>query len=264
MTEEIISYKPLIQDFVWSYSRIEAFKSCKWKFFLRYIREWNEEEMFYSSYGSFMHKIIEGFYNGELTKDEMLTEFLLRYSDEVKGTRPANIKSSSYIEKGVEYLKGFQPFPFNMVAVEKKIDFNIDGIPFTGIIDYLGEKDGDFYIVDNKSRDLKPRSKRAKPTIKDKELDEMLRQLYIYAVAVEQEYGKLPKALCFNCFKNRQFIIEPFDPKRYEEAKLWVTESVKEIEENLIWDDEDYDYFKCNYLCGLHNKCEIYLDEREW
>jgi hypothetical protein len=89
----------------------------------------------------------------------------------------------------------------------------------------------------------------------------MLTQLYLYSIAVEQKYGKLPKALCFNCFKNQQFIVEPFDKKRYEEAKNWAVNAVHEIEENMVWDDKDFEYFQCNFLCGLHDKCEIYLDE---
>lgn len=259
MVNDVI-YKPLIQDFTWSYSRIDAFFSCKWKFFLRYIRGLQEDDTFFASYGSFMHRIIERFYSGNITKDEMVTEFVTRYRTYVKGHVPANVSGSSYIQKGIDYLRGFEPFPFNMVAVEKRFDFHIDGIPFTGIIDYLGEKDSELYIVDNKSRDLKPRSGRKVPTVKDKELDEMLTQLYLYSVAVEQEYGKLPAALCFNCFKNGQFIIEPFDMQKYEAAKQWAVDSVHIIEDNMEWDTDDADYFKCNYLCGLHDKCDIYLE----
>lgn len=259
--EDVISYKPLIQDFVWSYSRLTSFQSCKWKFFLRYIRGIDEEEMFYASYGSYMHKIIEGFYKGKIPKDEMVTEFLIGYRENVSGARPGNVNPSSYIEKGIAYLKGFEPFPYDMVAVEEKLNFEIDGIKITGIIDYIGEKDGELYIVDNKSRDLKQRSGRKKPTVKDHELDEMLKQLYIYAIGVKEKYGKYPVALCFNCFKNREFIVEKFDEERCEEVRKWFIDSVHEIEDNEIWDDVDYEYMRCNYLCGLHNECDVYLDE---
>ena len=260
MVEDVI-YKPLIQDFTWSYSRIESFYSCRWQFFLKYIRGIKEDDTFFATYGSFMHQLIEQFYKGEITKDEMVGEYLSHYKEVVRGPRPSNVSGSQYIEKGINYLKSFSPFPYNMVAVEKKLNFLVDGIPFTGIIDFLGEKDGELYIVDNKSRDLKPRSNRAKPTKKDLELDEMLRQLYIYAVAVKSEYGKYPVALCFNCFKNQEFIVEPFDSKKCDEAIEWVVNSVKEIEDNMMWQIDESDYFKCNYLCGLHDKCEIYLEE---
>lgn len=52
---------------------------------------------------------------------------------------------------------------YSMVDVEKRVDFDIDGIRFVGYIDYLGiDDDGEFHIIDNKSRDLKPRSGRKK------------------------------------------------------------------------------------------------------
>lgn len=256
-----VSYKPLIQDFVWSYSRLKQYKNCKWGFFLKYIRGCNDIDMFYATYGSFMHKIIERYYKGYITKEQMLEEFLSGYQDNVTGARPANINSSSYIEKGIDYLKGFEPFPYEMVSVEERMKFDINGIPFIGVVDYLGQKDEELYIIDNKSRDLKPRSGRAKPTIKDKELDEMLAQLYLYAAGIEQLYGKLPTALCFNCFKNQQFIVEPFDHDRYKEVLKWAEDLVHEIEDNMEWDDSEYQYFQCNYLCGLHNECDIFLEE---
>ena len=52
-----------------------------------------------------------------------------------------------------------------------------------GVIDLVGRSDtGGLVIVDHKSRALKPRSKRKKPTKTNQELDEYLRQLYLYAV----------------------------------------------------------------------------------
>lgn len=257
-----VSYKPLIEEFTWSHSRLKCFESCKWQFFLKYIRGWKEDETFFASYGSFMHEIIEGFYTGRLTKDEMLEEFLINYQDKVVGYPPKNVKRESYLHKGIAYLEAFEPFPYEMVAVEDKINFEVNGIPFVGFVDFLGQKDGDLYIVDNKSRDLKPRSKRAKPTKNDEVLDEMLKQLYLYAHAVKQKYGKLPVALCFNCFKNQQFIVEPFDEKKYEEALQWATDQVHIIEDFVeFYEKSDYDYYQCNFLCGLHKNCDFWLEE---
>ena len=210
--------------------------------------------MFYASYGSFMHKLIEQYYKGNLTKDEMLTKFLFDFQDEVKGERPQEKTVQKYIQSGVEYLKGFQPFPYNMVAVEKQIEYEIEGSRFIGFIDYIGEKDNELYIVDNKSRDLKPRSKRKKPTVKDQELDSMLRQLYLYAAAVKQEYGEFPKALCFNCFKAGVFIEEPFNIDAYNEAIKWAKDSIRYIENEDRF-PPSIDFFSCRYICGVQNEC---------
>lgn len=252
-----VNYQPLIDDMVWSFSRVKAYDECPYRWFLRYIDRNHEKDRFYSSYGSFMHRIIERYYTGELSKEQLLSEYLVNFRKEVKGLRPKESTFMKFFNGGMEYLKSFEPFPYKMVSVEKEVNFQIEGIPFTGFIDYLGTDDDDeFVIVDNKSRDMKPRSTRAKPTRKDEELDEMLKQLYVYSAAVEQEYGKLPKWLCFNCFRTGVFIKEPFSMKAYEEAKAWVVSKIKEIRE-----DEEFlpnsDGFSCFWLCGVSDQCDF-------
>lgn len=255
-----VSYRPLIEDMVWSYSRIECFNDCPYKWYLKYISRCEETPQFYASYGSFMHKLLEQYYKGELTKEEMQIKFLFDFSKEVQGLRPPEKTVKKYIDAGVNYLKQFRPFPYNVLGVEKEVRFEIDGIPFVGYIDFLGEKDGELYIVDNKSRDMKPRSCKKMPTVNDKELDEMLRQLYIYAAAVKQEYGKYPKSLCFNCFKSGVFIEEPFRMQAFDEALNWVKKNVEAIR-----DADDFypnvEFFNCFYLCGVSDEC-LYWQKR--
>jgi len=255
-----ISYRPLIDDMVWSYSRIACYQQCGYKWFCKYIRGEREAPRFYTSYGSFLHKLIESYYRGSLKKSDMKMKFLTDFSTEVQGARPSEKIVQSYIEKGIAYLESFEPFPYNMIDVEMEVKYEINGIPFIGYIDYLGEKDGELYIVDNKSRDLKPRSTRKKPTKKDEELDEMLVQLYLYAAAVEQIYGKFPKSLCFNCFKSGVFIEEPFVREKYDEAIKWALDMIGEIKE-----DENFrpsvEYFGCIHLCGLTSDCEYWNNQ---
>lgn len=98
-----VSYLPLIEDMIWSYSRLESFNDCPYRFFLKYISKCKESEKFYATYGSFMHKLIEGYYRGYYTKDDMLTEFLVGFSENVKGARPQKSTVEKYIKCGVEY-----------------------------------------------------------------------------------------------------------------------------------------------------------------
>lgn len=258
MGEEI--YYPLIHDMTWSYSRISTFDQCPYKFFLKYISDSREVPMFYAEFGSFIHRILEGFYKGELTKDEMLMTFLTDFSSEVKGDRPSAEIVGKYIQKGSEYLRGFEPFPYKMLEVEKRIDFELNGRRFVGFIDYLGEdSDGGLIIVDNKSRDLKPRSNRKKPTLKDAELDEMLKQLYVYSYGIQEEFGRAPKKLCFNCFKAGVFIEEDFNEVARDDAFRWAFKTIEEIEEEEDF-DPSLDYFYCNFLCEVHDDC-VYHEE---
>lgn len=252
-------YTELIKGMTWSYSRISCFNDCSYKWFLKYIHGLKEKPMFYSSYGSFMHKLLERFYKGELTKEQMKTEFLLNFQKEVKGDRPQVGTVEKYIIAAIKYLDSFEPFPYNMVDVEKRVDFKIGNKTFVGFIDFIGEKDGEYCIVDNKSRDLKPRSKRKNPTVKDKELDEMLIQLYLYAEALKQVYGKFPKWLCFNCFKSGVFIEEPFTMSGYNKAINWALENINYIE-NCSDFPPWIDYFPCRFLCGVQDECCYYED----
>jgi len=249
-----ISYRPLIEDMTWSYSRIKAFEDCPYRWFLKYIKKMPETPQFYSSYGSFVHKLIEQYYKGELQKEDLKMEFLLNFSKSVLGERPAESTVKKYIDAGSNYFGNFEPFPFKHIDTEKLMVFSVSGVPFVGYIDYIGEEDGELVIVDNKSRDLKPRSKRAKPTQNDIELDEMLRQQYLYAFAVKQEYGKYPMWLCFNCFKNGVLIKEPFREEVLVEVIDWAKQSV----ENIAETEEFYprvEYFSCRYICPYTDEC---------
>lgn len=255
-----VIYRPIIEDMTWSYSRVLCYEQCQYKFFIKYILQEEEPSMFYASYGSFMHRIIEEFYREGTPREELRMKFLFDFSKEVVGPRPPGNIVSDYIDKGCKYIDTLEPFPFNTLAVEEKINFNIDGIPFVGIIDYFGEIDGEYVLVDNKSRDLKPRSNRKKPTKKDEELDSMLRQLYVYSVWVYQTYGKFPKYLCFNCFKENVFIKEEFNIDKYNETIDWIKRTI-----NYALNEEDFlpyvDFFPCNYLCGYSEDCVYWLDK---
>lgn len=252
-------YLPIIENMVWSYSRISCFDQCPYHFFLRYIYGEEEENKFYTSYGSYIHTLIERYYRGELKKEELPEEFLLGFSNHVKGNRPAGTTVTKYIQRGLEYFTNFTEFKYEMVGVEEKIFFHLGGYKFIGFIDYLGKDGDDFVIIDNKSRELKPRSKRAKPTQKDIELDEMLKQLYLYAFGVKEKYGKYPTKLCFNCFKNNVFIEEEFNEDKLNEV---IEELLTSIE--LIKQCDDFtpnnDFFFCRELCGNSGAC-VYCQE---
>ena len=249
-------YRPLIEGMQWSYSRVHSFGQCKYGWFLKYIHGSKKEDKFYTSYGSLMHKLIELYHRGLFTASELLGIFLERFSVDVKGDRPSDSIVSKYIRAGAEYFKKLKPYAFQVIAVEEKINFDIDGIQMTAIVDVIGQdEDGEYVIIDNKSRDLKPRKKSGKPTLNDTTLDEMLRQLYIYAEAVKFKYRKYPKWLCFNCFKARTFIEEPFRMEALEDTIKWLKEQIEEIKCEEEFPPKPK-YFFCRYLCDVSSDCE--------
>ena len=217
----------------------------------------NRKDLFFANYGTFMHKLIEQYLKGEKLSSQLVDGYLENFKSEVKGKAPNRKVFANYFKNGLEYLKEIKPFPYKILDVEKRVDLKIEGLPFCGYIDIVGEKDGTLHVIDNKSRLLKPRSNRTKPTKADIELDFYLRQLYLYSVAVEEQYGALPKALCFNCFRNNLWIEEPFNEKAYAESQKWFLDSVAEIREEDNFNPSP-EFFKCTYLCEMQDCCGYY------
>jgi hypothetical protein len=255
-----ISYEPLIRDMTWSYSRVKAFEDCPYRWYLKYIRFPGEQgkPMFFSSYGSFMHELLESFNKGEKTAAQLQMQYLKSFPLRVGAPAP-NIKVfKNYFADGAEYLSTMQLPQHRALLVEAKIDFSIHDIPFVGYVDLLEQtEDSSLLLVDNKSRVLKPRSRRAKPTKADMELDEYLKQLYLYSVSIKQSFGKFPDKLCFNCFRKGVFIEEPFVEAAYDRAIDWVLEKIEAIAVEADF-RPDIEWFKCRYLCEMQDHCEYF------
>lgn len=241
---------------IWSYSRITTFEDCPYRFYLSYIyKSKNKDGHFFSSYGTFMHKIIQNYLNGELKKEELTNYYLLNFNTAVKGVPPNKKTFINYLNQGLQYFEKIENIDIDLLGVEKQIEFSIDNRIFTGYIDLISRINGDLAIIDHKSKSLKNRSNNIKPKKSDMELDKYLRQLYLYSVAVKKEYGEFPKYLIFNCFRTQNKIIEEFKISDYEKAKEWALKSINDISREENW-RPNVDEFKCRYICDCNSQCE--------
>lgn len=258
MSDEI--YRSLIEDMTWSYSRLSSFDTCPYKWFMKYIRGEQELPMFYSSYGKFIHELLAEHYSSGTSPEEMKTKFCFYFKERVLGERPSDTIVANYVKSGAKYFDGFKPLPYTPLDVEKFVVFTIRDYPFIGYIDLLAAEGDDLVIIDHKSRKLSPRSKRKTPTAKDAELDEMLKQLYLYAEAVRQEFGVFPSKLVFNCFRENKVICEQFDPYMHSKTLEWAASTIDSIANSDRFPPHP-EYFKCRNLCGLHESCIYYTQE---
>lgn len=266
-----IIYKPLIDDMVWSYSRLSTYEVCPYMWKLTYIDKTPETKMFYTEFGSMIHRILAEFLITKDGKDALKTQFISDFinlktglsSGEVKGN-PGTQTTTKYFDIGLYYFcKNLESLENEIAdcaikAVEEKTYFKIGGYNFAGIKDLVLEKDGKLIIVDHKSHNLKPRSTGKKQTAADKELDKYLRQLYLYSQPIN---GMYPDELWFNCFRTGVIIKEKFNPETYKETCLWATDVIKTISEDSDF-EENYNYFFCNYICAKHESCWLWREER--
>lgn len=252
-----ICYAPLIDDMTWSYSRVRSFEDCPYKWYLRYICGLPGKQMFFASYGTFLHKLLASFHSGEASADTLTDVYLRDFRQEVRGNAPGAKVFTSYFQSGLAAVQNMEHFPLHTLGVEQKVEFSVGGYPFVGYIDYLGEDHGGIALIDHKSRALKHRSFRDKPTHSDIELDEYLRQLYVYSIAVEALYGARPTSLCFNCFRTHTLIWEPFLDQAFAASQEWLLSRIQAIR-NASGFPPSMEFFKCNYLCEMQDHCEYY------
>lgn len=240
----------------WSYSRITAFEDCPYGWFLKYLNDLPQVKNFYSQYGSFMHHILQQYLAGNILEKELATYYTCNFASNVT-MRPQKSKTYvDYFKDGLDYLSCLRWPPTKKLGVEREVHFLIGDIPARGFVD-LEELDNGIIITDHKSAKIKPKSSRKKPTLNDVHIDEMFRQLYLYSLAIKQDYGEYPKLLRFNTFRTGEFIEETFDINRLEETTEWATNQIKTITKNEAW-TANVDYFRCNYLCDMRTNCEYY------
>lgn len=244
----------IIGDMTWSYSRITTYENCPYCFYLKYIKKAKGIRHFFSDYGSFMHLIIQKYLDKELSKDELVGYYLTNFRKNVVGKAPNKSIFLNYFNQGIEYLKNIEEPTEEVIGIEKEVKFNIEDKEFIGYIDKVTVGDG-IRITDNKSRALKPRTKRKKPTKTDEELDKYLRQLYIYSISIYDEYKKFPKWLTFNCFRTLTEINEPFKEESFEETKKWALDTIEAITNEEQW-KPNIEWFKCQNLCDMCKECE--------
>lgn len=248
-----MNYSFIIDEMTWSYSRIKCYQDCPYCWFLKYIKKLPNKKMFFSSYGSFCHEIFSLFYKGKLQRDEAKYFYLQNYLASVSQNAPNDKVYTNYFNQGVKCFENLKPLDGEILTVEKKDNYEIEGYRFVGYRDLTYRKDG-IKLLDHKSKDLKERSK--KGTLKtDKELDDYLRQLYLYCVPIYEEFREYPNELIFNCYRLNRSVSEPFNEDVFADTKKWATDCIKDINNNQNW-EPNLNFWNCFYLCDMCEHCE--------
>ena len=249
--------KDVLDDMVWSFSRLNAFHTCKRMFYKTYILGDETEDNFFAQYGSFVHGILEKYSKGELELFDLVDYYKKNFDEYITEEAPPNNYvdlHDQYYKKGLRYLENFQGFQDEAIGTEQKIDIELElsnmTIKFIGYIDRLSKtEDGEYKILDHKSKSAFK---------SDKELKEYLRQLYLYSLYVKKVYEKYPKILEFNMFKENDTVTCEFSENDLEESLKWVEDTINSIyeEEDFLPKSEDpYNDFFCRYICGYKGLC---------
>ena len=234
----------------YSYSKLTSFYDCPYAFYRYYqLNEIGESNLF-ASYGILVHSILERYAKGELQISELVDEFTSSFELEINEPIVMFGKdlTQSYLDKGILFFANFKGF-WGLKPLESEYRFEValGKNTFVGVIDLIAEdENGNIIIVDHKSS-----SKFSKKELKSKS-----KQLYLYAKAIYEKYGKFPTQLWFNHFKNDYIEKMFFDMEFYNETIQWALDTMDEIEACLEFNPNNNDKFFCGYLCDYRNNCE--------
>lgn len=259
-----MSYYDLIHNMRWSYSRLSLFEQCKYAFYLKYILNNDDlylaEGNYYAEVGSYVHSILEKILNGSMSLDESPEYYMQNFDENVLyKTRQSTMDktyetcANYFAELDLSWLKDY-----NIIGVEKKVETTIDGHSFIGFIDLLiqNKTTSDIVIVDHKSAAY-PFKKDGKSVLKksEKSFESYKKQMYLYANAVYQLYGKYPTEMWWNHFKDGKIAKIKFDKDDYDKSISWFNETIKKAEDETEFDG-NFDFFHCINLCDFRNSCE--------
>lgn len=260
MTEEDLF---LLDTMQWSFSRLNSYYQCPYEWRLHYVECNKSENGFFGEYGSLIHKILEKYEKGELSLFELNEYYEEHFNKDVPHDAPpnkyVNIRQS-YYDKGIDYFNNIDLDleKYEVLGVELKVEFKINGKDFVGYIDLLvrDKENGEIIIIDHKSASIKI-LKNGKISKSDQQhFLEFKRQLYLYSIPIIEKYGIVSK-LRWNMFKDQKWIEIPWKQEEFDEAIQWAKDTLKLIENEKNWFPNP-DFYYCNYLCGQRNHaCEF-------
>ena len=211
----------------WSYSSVSTYDSCPQAFKYLYLDVLPRADNAFAEWGTLMHSIMERYFKGELEFYELSEAYEQEYDKSVKSPFPPNKfvdLAESYHKKGRDYLDHFDGI-FNdckVVGVEERVEMDINGYPFVGVIDLLlKDTDGEYIVADHKSKSK---------FNNDAEKAEYARQLYLYAHYVKEKFGRWPKMLAFHMVRNNGELVKiPFNIEDAIKAARWFATTIDQI-----------------------------------
>jgi CRISPR/Cas system-associated exonuclease Cas4 (RecB family) len=246
-------YDFIIDNMVWSFSRLQSFHQCPYQFKLQYIDGITGDGNFFSDFGTLCHNLLADYYEGKIEIYDLLKSYEKKYALNMIYPAPPNKHvdlNQSYYEAGQQYFSNIEELEdYKIIGVEKEYNFMINDIHMTGFVDLiLQDKDGNIHIVDHKSSDIK--------SVKEKKTQQYWDQLHLYAIPIFEEYKKYPTILHLNTFRKQRWFSVPFNINEVDKVKKWVIDTINNIKQEANFAPRIDSYF-CNFLCNFRNNtCE--------
>ena len=255
-------YNFILDGAQYSYSKLSAFYKCRYCWKRTYIDLDRGEDTAFSEYGTLLHKILELYAKQELQPFEVSQYYIDHYQEYVTHDFPPNKfkdLNELYYNAGLDYLNNldFILDKYEILGVEKRVEFEVDGHKIVGYIDLLlkDKQTGDITVLDHKSANLKFLKNGDISSTSLEQFEGFKKQLLLYSQGVYEEYHTYPKYLSWNLFRVQKIHTVEFNKTELKEAMKWVEDTIHYIEAEEKFAPDNKNEFWCNYICSQSNCC---------
>lgn len=224
----------------YSFSRLTTFTQCPLQYNYRYNDKVEvDDSNFFSELGSFGHLLLEAYDRGKIKKEDLELAYW-RFLDKKVVTPPPFPIERAWKQQTGDFFSEFKGFSTPAIGIEREFVIEFDTFKLKGFID----RETDNAIIDYKISNPFPKKK----------LKEKRRQLYLYAAAYKEKWGKFPDYLYFYFFRKQKVETIKFVEKDFKEAVDWATEQVAIIEATKTYPARIDEGF-CKNLCSYRSIC---------
>jgi putative RecB family exonuclease len=225
---------------IYSYSRLETFEQCRLKFRYRYIDKIIPKipKSIEAHLGTIVHETLEWLYLQVLagtlpTADDVIMHYSEKWAEQyLPETLIVNkyMKEKDYFNKGVNFLIDYyfkhQPFKENTIAIEKKIEINLDNTGDKKLIGFI-----DRLVHNLATNEMEIHDYKTANTLPTREELAKNRQLALYSLAIKEEFGKDKNiSLIWHYLAHNQNICLKKTDNELENLKKEVIVLIEEIE----------------------------------
>lgn len=243
-------------DRLWSYSRYSTYTEQPWEYRIVYLEHKTRTENVYTYFGTISHDLIQGFYDGEHSYEDMLTKFnefveqwqkssFYFLSDKVRDSYLANLR---------HYYANTEVLPYEIknetpVCLQLFDDVRQKNVVFIGYVDSEYWDDEGYFVIQDYKTSSKGEFTGAK--LKHKSL-----QLKLYAMAISQQ-RKIPLHKIKLRYDMQKYVKVSYLQKNgkwkdsLQERATWVESQEKKIRAGLL--DLEVDVMDIDDIVAMAN-----------
>ena len=235
------------------------YELCPYAFYLHKIEKKGGDSNFYAENGKIIHGIFQLLEEQKMMLDDAPARYV-ELSNQITDYTKRSIMDKT-IDICLDYLcicDDSYLEKFDVVWVEKKLNFRVGRRKFTGFVDLLlkDKKTGELILIDHKS--APPFFKKSGGILKSQE-DNFIayrHQMYLYCKGIKDEIGCYPSKMIWHHFKNRgELSMIDFEEKYLIECIEWAKNIIGKIYKDKAF-NEQLSYMQCRELCNYRFECE--------